>query len=116
MKKLLAERDEVIQASAKKIRATEKDLEEVAAKLAAKEVEVLTMELEVQECKAKLSEKVYRLSYLAFYCIFAPIYLPPNPPSPRGSRWRAPVNPPSPHPNPRGLARTTIRWVAVFLQ
>lgn len=56
MKRMLSERDEVIQASTKKIRSTEKELEEISTKLAAKEVEIMTMELEVQEYKNKIPD------------------------------------------------------------
>lgn len=46
----------MIQASTKKIRLMEKELEDVSAKLAAKEVEVMTMEMEVQDYKNKIPE------------------------------------------------------------
>jgi len=56
LRKALAERDDVIQASTKKIKSMERDLEEVSSKLAAKEVEVLTMELEIAEYKSKVPD------------------------------------------------------------
>ncbi len=56
LKKIIAERDDVIQASTKKIKAMEKECEEISAKLSAREVEMLTMELEIEDYKVKLPE------------------------------------------------------------
>lgn len=56
LKKTLQERDEVILASTKRIKSLEKEVEETGQKLSSKEVEALTMELEIEEYKSKIPE------------------------------------------------------------
>lgn len=67
VKKTLAERDEVIAASTKKIKSMEKDVEECSAKLSSKDVEILTMELEIEEYKMKFPDMKVPQAVLFIY-------------------------------------------------
>jgi len=59
MKNLLAERDEFVQASTKRMQQMETELEQVHQKLSTREVEMLTMELEIAEHKNKSPDPHY---------------------------------------------------------